>query len=112
MRALTVRAFSAGSAPFVIPRLAVALTSSGQTEATRKFRACLDKDWKRTGSHGGKSRRLNSGLSGLASAPEHPPECKGRPRSRQERRQSRQKTETFQTWKSPRNPAHAGLDIG
>jgi len=48
MRALMMRAFSAGSAPFVIPLLAVALTSSGQTEATRKFRACLDYDWKRT----------------------------------------------------------------
>ena len=48
MRALTVRAFSAGSTPFVITWLTVALTSSGQTEATRKFRACLDKDWKRT----------------------------------------------------------------
>ena len=43
-----MRAFSASSAPFVIPLLAVALTSSGQTEAMRKFRACLDKDWKRT----------------------------------------------------------------
>jgi hypothetical protein len=39
-----MRAFSAGRAPFVIPLLAVALTSSGQTEATPKFRACLDKD--------------------------------------------------------------------
>jgi len=48
MRTLVMLAFSAGSALFVMPLLAVAQTSSGQTEATRKFRACLDEDWKRT----------------------------------------------------------------
>jgi hypothetical protein len=39
-------AFSAGGARFVMPVPAVALTSSGQAEATRKFRACLDEAWK------------------------------------------------------------------
>ena len=48
MRTLVMLAFSAGSAPLVMPLLAVAQTSSGQTEATRKFRACLNEDWKRT----------------------------------------------------------------
>jgi hypothetical protein len=48
MRTLVMRAFSAGSVLFVTPLLVVAQTSSGQTEAARKFRACLDEDWKRT----------------------------------------------------------------
>jgi len=48
MQSLVMRAFSAGSAPFVMPLPAFAQTSSGQAEATRKFRACLDEDSKRT----------------------------------------------------------------
>jgi hypothetical protein len=48
MHALVMLAFSADSAPLVMPLLAVAQTSSGRTEATRKFRACLNEDWKRT----------------------------------------------------------------
>jgi len=46
-RTLVKLAFSAGRAPLVMPLLAVASTSSGQTEAARKFRACLNEDWKR-----------------------------------------------------------------
>src|SRR5260370_28269586 len=38
--------FSAGSALFVMPLLAFAQTSSSPAEATRKFRAYLDEDWK------------------------------------------------------------------
>jgi hypothetical protein len=41
-------AFSAGSALLVMPLLAFAQTCSGKSEATRKFRACLDEDCKRT----------------------------------------------------------------
>ena len=46
-RTLVMLAFSAGRAPLVMPLLAVASTSSGQTEAARKFRAGLNEDWKR-----------------------------------------------------------------
>ena len=47
MRTLVMLVFSAGSALSVMPLLTVAQTSSGQTEAARKFRACLNEDWKR-----------------------------------------------------------------
>ena len=40
-------AFSAGSALLVMPLLTMAQTSSSSTEASRKFRAYLDEDWKR-----------------------------------------------------------------
>ena len=46
IRTLLMLAFSAGSAPFVMPLLAFAQTSSGPTEAARKFREYLDEDWK------------------------------------------------------------------
>ncbi len=47
MRTLVMLAFAAGSALFVMPLLAIAHASSGSAEATRRFRAYLDEDWKR-----------------------------------------------------------------
>ncbi|PYU52197.1 MAG: DUF885 domain-containing protein [Acidobacteria bacterium] len=46
IRTLLMLAFSAGCAPFVMPLLAFAQTSSGPTEAARKLREYLDEDWK------------------------------------------------------------------
>src|SRR6266404_2198735 len=46
-RLIVMLALSAGSALFLMPLLAVAQTSSSSAEATRKFRAYLDEDWKR-----------------------------------------------------------------
>ena len=48
MRTLVMLALSVGSALFVMPPAGGARTSSGRTEATRKFRAYLNEDWKRT----------------------------------------------------------------
>jgi uncharacterized protein (DUF885 family) len=51
MRLLAILALGAGSALFVMPMLALGQTSSSandsQAQATRKFRAYLDEDWKR-----------------------------------------------------------------
>jgi uncharacterized protein (DUF885 family) len=46
MRTLMTLAVSAGSALLVTPLLTIAQTSSSPAEATRKFRAYLDDDWK------------------------------------------------------------------
>ena len=47
IRTLLMLAFSAGSALFVMYLLTIAQTSPRPAEATRKFRAYLDEDWKR-----------------------------------------------------------------
>ena len=47
IRTSLMLAFSAGSAQLVMPLLTVAQTSSSSAEASRKFRAYLDEDWKR-----------------------------------------------------------------
>ena len=47
IRTSLMLAFSAGSALLVMPLLTVAQTSSSSAEASRKFRAYLDEDWKR-----------------------------------------------------------------
>ena len=47
IRTFLMLAFSVGSALFVMPLLTIAQTSSSPSEATRKFRAYLDEDWKR-----------------------------------------------------------------
>ena len=47
IRTSLMLAFSAGSALLVMPLLTMAQTSSSSAEASRKFRAYLDEDWKR-----------------------------------------------------------------